>query len=237
MLSLVFDAMTTPAAANPELLPTASWQFDLPNLWESAQTLLNQIYAPQPNQDTDLLQQLAFVPGLKELLMLRQVHALEHGTVWVLSNQYPAIGLNDPNATADNEQLGGMSTDQGFYLYGVVERSQVERAARQALRRLTRGEWQLAIHPRCGTNLSVEILLTSGLFLGSQVLLPKGPIEQVLGLGLAATTAAQLAPEIGMFIQRHLATAIPFNLEIVGVSAVTDLSGSPAHFVQVRWQE
>ena len=39
---------------------------------------------PHPSQDTDLLQQLSFVPGLKEILLLRQVHALEHATVWVL---------------------------------------------------------------------------------------------------------------------------------------------------------
>ncbi|MHC5832407.1 MAG: DUF6391 domain-containing protein, partial [Nostoc sp.] len=39
---------------------------------------------PQPTQDADLLRQLSFIPGLKEILMLRQVHALEHATVWVL---------------------------------------------------------------------------------------------------------------------------------------------------------
>jgi hypothetical protein len=44
------------------------WSFDSP--------------APQATQDADLLKQLNFVPGLKEILMLRQVHALEHATVW-----------------------------------------------------------------------------------------------------------------------------------------------------------
>ena len=42
-------------------------------------------FAPQRTQDADLLRQLNFVPGLKEVLTLRQVHALEHATVWVLS--------------------------------------------------------------------------------------------------------------------------------------------------------
>ncbi|TAG62675.1 MAG: hypothetical protein EAZ28_02340, partial [Oscillatoriales cyanobacterium] len=69
-------------------------------------------FAPQPTQDADLLRQLDFVPGLKEILTLRQVHALEHATVWVLSQSG-----GTPTARADNQLLGGMSTDQGFYLY------------------------------------------------------------------------------------------------------------------------
>jgi|GEM_PF-3387081 hypothetical protein len=40
---------------------------------------------PRPTQDSELIQQLSFIPGLKETLMLRQIHALEHATVWVLS--------------------------------------------------------------------------------------------------------------------------------------------------------
>ena len=45
--------------------------------------------APHPTQDADLLQQLSFIPGLKEILMLRQVNALEHATVCLLvENKY-----------------------------------------------------------------------------------------------------------------------------------------------------
>jgi len=32
-----------------------------------------------------LTQQLGFLPGLKEILTRRQVHALEHATVWLLT--------------------------------------------------------------------------------------------------------------------------------------------------------
>ena len=55
-------------------------------------------FAPQRTQDADLLRQLDFVPGLKEVLTLRQVHALEHATVWVLSQSGPAA-----TARADND--------------------------------------------------------------------------------------------------------------------------------------
>ncbi|MFN9259527.1 MAG: hypothetical protein ACK6BR_09850, partial [Microcystis sp.] len=42
-------------------------------------------FNPSPQQDSDLLAQIGFIPGFKEFLTLRQVHALEHATVWVLS--------------------------------------------------------------------------------------------------------------------------------------------------------
>ncbi|MBW4487719.1 MAG: hypothetical protein KME12_08005 [Trichocoleus desertorum ATA4-8-CV12] len=197
------------------------------------------LVTPSQTQDVDLLRQLNFIPGLKELLMLRQVHALEHATVWVLSESSvgPSSSIVSRTSSTDNELLGGMSTDQGFYLYGQVETMYLRRAVHQALQRVTEGEWNLAVHPRCGTNLSVNMLLTVGLALGIHLVLPRGPIEQLLGLGLATTTAAQLAPGLGSVAQQYVTTAIPFNLAIAGVAAIRDDWGRPAHFVRVRWTE
>ncbi|NES18352.1 MAG: hypothetical protein F6K41_05335 [Symploca sp. SIO3E6] len=190
---------------------------------------------PQPKQDTDLLKQLDFVPGLKEILMLRQVHALEHATVWVLGERF---GLSRTgSATTDKDTLGGLSTDQGFYLYGEINLPDLRRAVPLALRRITRGEWDLAVHPRCGTNLSVNMFLTAGLALGAHLVMPPGPVEQVLGLGLAAAAASQLTPELGSLAQKYLTTAIPFNLAVEGITATSDIWGNPAHFVRVRWKE
>ncbi|MEG3841251.1 DUF6391 domain-containing protein [Microcoleus sp. herbarium14] len=189
-------------------------------------------FAPQRNQDADLLRQLDFVPGLKEVLTLRQVHALEHATVWVLGQSGPAA-----TARADNELLGGMSTDQGFYLYGRVNIAQLRHAVQSALQRIASGEWDLAVHPRCGTNLSVGMLLTAGLAVGINLALPRGPILQLLGLGAAAAAAAQLAPDVGSLAQRYVTTAIPFNLSVVDISVSHDFWGREAHFVRVRWVE
>jgi hypothetical protein len=189
-------------------------------------------FAPQRTQDADLLRQLDFVPGLKEVLTLRQVHALEHATVWVLSQSGPAA-----TARADNDLLGGMSTDQGFYLYGRVNIAQLRQAVREALQRIASGEWDLAVHPRCGTNLSVGMLLTAGLAVGIHLALPRGPILQLLGLGAAAAAAAQLAPDVGALAQRYVTTAIPFNLGVVDISVTHDFWGREAHFVRVRWVE
>ncbi|MBW4636059.1 MAG: hypothetical protein KME30_30515 [Iphinoe sp. HA4291-MV1] len=194
---------------------------------------------PQPTQDADLLRHLSFLPGLKEILMLRQVHALEHATVWVLSasKNVQASTRIPSNFQVDNEFLGGLSTDRGFYLYGEVKISDLRRAVTLALHRLTHGEWDLAVHPRCGTNVSVAMLLTAGLAVGMHLLLPRGPIEQLIGLGLAATTATELAPDIGTLAQRYLTTSIPFNLKIENITYTRDLWGRQAYFVQVQWRE
>ncbi|WP_445974564.1 DUF6391 domain-containing protein [Plectonema radiosum] len=187
----------------------------------------------QPTQDADLLKQLSFVPGLKEILMLRQVHALEHATVWVLGQSTSYLS----NFQIDNELLSGLSTEEGFYLYGEVNISNLRRAVTLALHRLTNGEVDLAVHPRCGTNASVAMLLTAGLAVGMHLLLPFRPIEQLVGFGLAATTAAEIAPDIGALAQRYVTTAIPFNLAIENITITRDIWGREAHFVKVRWRE
>ena len=201
---------------------------------------------PQPTQDTDLLKQIGFIPGLKELLMVRQVHALEHATVWILSGALESIpDINFDANWTDTGNLGGLSTERGFYLYGQVETCEVQRAARQALARMKGGEWKLAVHPRCGTNISVGMLLTASLALGIHLLLPRGPIEQLLGFGFAASTATQLTPELGRLVQQYITTAVPFNLAIKDVTTSThdsteralDAWGRPTHFVQIAWVE
>ncbi|NEP63292.1 MAG: hypothetical protein F6K31_41385 [Symploca sp. SIO2G7] len=194
---------------------------------------------PQPTQDTDLLKQLNFVPGLKEFLMLRQVHALEHATVWVLEERFGAsrTGSAITGYPRDKDTLGGLSTDEGFYLYGEVHLPDLRRAVPLALRRITKGEWDLAVHPRCGTNLSVGMFLTAGLALGSHLVMPPGFVEQMLGLGLATAAANQLTPELGSLAQKYLTTAIPFNIAVEGITATSDIWGSPVHFVRVRWKD
>jgi hypothetical protein len=196
-------------------------------------------FSPEAAQDANLLHQLSFIPGLKEVLLVRQVHALEHATIWLLSNPDSSRTSNRPldRPWESNTSLGGMSTDQGFYIYGAVSSMKLRQAAHLALLRLVRGEWDLAVHPRCGTNLSVGMLIAAGLVLGVPWVLPRNPLEQFLGMGLAATAAAHLAPELGSLAQRYITTAIPFNLAIEHVSALGDRQGHPVHFVQVRWVE
>ncbi|MBE9166412.1 hypothetical protein IQ238_02300 [Pleurocapsales cyanobacterium LEGE 06147] len=196
-------------------------------------------FYPRPTQDSELLQQLGFIPGLKELLMLRQVHALEHATVWVLS-EIERMNNNQGKTNSpwqDNEAIGGLSTDKGFYLYGEMNLLNLKRAVRLALTRLKKGEWDLALHPRCGTNVSVAMLLTTGMILTTYLLGPREPLGQLLGLGLATTTANYFAPDLGMSVQRYLTTAIPFNLKVREITKTVDMWGRPAHFVSLNWQD
>ncbi|MDB9307110.1 DUF6391 domain-containing protein [Aphanizomenon sp. CS-733/32] len=194
--------------------------------------------APHPNQDADLLQQLSFIPGLKEILMLRQVHALEHATVWLLGeNKYSSLSSGTTTSIQlDDELLGGLSTEQGFFLYGDVNIHDLRRAVTLAKHRLTAGEWDLAVHPRCGTNVSVAMLLTAGLAVTIPFLLPFRPIEQLIGFGLAATAAAEIAPDLGMLTQRYLTTSIPFNLAIENITITRDFWGKESHFIKVYWE-
>jgi hypothetical protein len=202
----------------------------------------------QATRDSDLLRQFGYLPGFQELLMVRQVHALEHGTVWVLSEQSANVQADfqadrtNPNHTSPNHAstsaplLGGMSTDRGFYLYGQVSADHLWQAVHEARSRLVAGEWHLAVHPRCGTNLSVSMLLTAGLALGAHIMLPKNPLAQLMGLGVAATVATQLTPDLGSMAQQYLTTAIPFNIAIDRITSSRDRGGCPVHFVHLRWR-
>jgi hypothetical protein len=85
--------------------------------------------------------------------ILRRNHALEHATIVVMMEREPGRRLN------------GFSTDDGFFVQGVRSISEVESAAREAMRRLQNGEKRLAIHRNCGTTIVAANLLAAILFL------------------------------------------------------------------------
>jgi Domain of unknown function (DUF6391) len=154
---------------------------------------------------------------------IRQVHALEHGTLTILGEANPKM------------RLGGFSTDRGFFVYGAVESGELLRAAHSALVRLNNGEPELAIHPQCGTNLSVGLLAVAGLGLGVSAILPRRLVPQLLGAGFSALGAVQIAKQLGTLAQRHLTTSLPRNLEVIGVRSLADGAGRNNHFVQTQF--
>jgi hypothetical protein len=85
--------------------------------------------------------------------ILRRNHALEHATIVVMMEREPGRKLN------------GFSTDDGFFVQGVRSISEVESAARDAMRRLQSGEKRLAIHRNCGTTIVAANLLAAIFFL------------------------------------------------------------------------
>ena len=192
---------------------------------------------PDPNYDAELIKQLGFIPGLKEFIITRQIHALEHGTVWMLSNltNYKSRNLATSYLSADNETIGGLSTDKGFYLYGEINPAKLRQAVAKALHRLQQGEWNLALHPRCGTNSSVAAMLTTGMAMMAHVTLPKEPVHQLMGMGLATVAANYLAPDVGIYVQKYITTAIPFNLKVNKITKIIDKTGNSGYFVRLNW--
>lgn len=188
-----------------------------------------------PTQDADRLHQFGFVPGVQALLLVRQVHALEHATVWILGGTPKQTPYR--TVTQDDDRFGGRSTAAGFYLFGDVTTAALHHAVHKALHRLVTGESHLAVHPRCGTNLAVTLTLSAGIAMGSHVVLPKDPLSQFLGLGTALTLAAQLSPPIGEWMQANVTTAIPYNLRIQSIQPIAQESGQTVHFVAVEWRE
>jgi hypothetical protein len=78
---------------------------------------------------------------------LRRNHALEHATMHILGQRQPYL-----NAVA-------RTALDGFYVYGMVDTRALADTASEGLARLQAGETDLAVHPRCGTNLAVAGLL------------------------------------------------------------------------------
>jgi len=148
--------------------------------------------------------------------ILRRNHALEHATIVVMMERQPG------------RKLSGFSTDEGFFVQGVRSTQEVERAAREALRRLRGGERGLAIHRNCGTTIVAANLLAAVFFLGA------------LGIGLylqwplyllilgSVILAFALRVPLSLFLQRFVTTDADLtNAEVgwVEPAAPGDLKG------------
>lgn len=125
---------------------------------------------------------------------LKRNHALEHATIYVLSQRHwnlRVIGRSDP---------------WGFTLTGEASVEEVTAAAHEALTRLRAGEKELAVHPRCGTNLAVSALLAglaSFIAMGGKSQSRWEKLPRVL---LATMGALLVAQPLGLWTQQHITT-------------------------------
>ncbi|HEC36283.1 MAG TPA: hypothetical protein ENI39_07100 [Anaerolineae bacterium] len=140
---------------------------------------------------------------------VRRNHALEHATIHVLSQQ------------RRNLRVVGRSTLSGFTLYGDLPAEAVLQAAQEALERLRTGQWELAVHPTCGTNF-----VAGGALAGMGAFAVLTPRRRNLGewlsrlplVLLVATLGLILGQRLGAILQAHLTTdARVGDLRIVGV--------------------
>jgi hypothetical protein len=128
--------------------------------------------------------------------ILRRNHALEHATIVVMMEREPGRKLN------------GFSTDDGFFVQGVRSISEVESAAREAMRRLQNGEKRLAIHRNCGTTIVAANLLAAIFFLvtlGLGFLYLGGTYLYLMILGSVVLAFALRIP-LSLVLQRFVTT-------------------------------
>lgn len=130
---------------------------------------------------------------------IRKNHALEHGTIHLLSGRHPTLSI------------AGRSDSKGFYILGNTPTESIEWASRNSLLRLAAGDKELAVHPNCGTNL-----LTSGTLAASASFLTLLNVRnnrwqdrlERLPLALITTILALIiARPLGNAAQRYLTTS------------------------------
>lgn len=153
---------------------------------------------------------------------VRRNHALEHAAITVVTERHPNLFLR------------GRSNRKGFYIFGPIDAAELRSAVDEALRRLRSGEAELAIHPRCGTNLAVAGIL-SGLSaaLATQLRPRQNRFSYAI---LASLGSLMVAPQIGTATQRHLTTLADLgNLEVTGIERRhPPFAREPVHFVRTR---
>ncbi len=146
-----------------------------------------------------LLGKLLAFPTVRRV---RRNHALEHATVHLLSRK-----LKDTTIYA-------RSGFRGLVVFGDVSTEEVAGAVIEALKRLRGGEYQLALHPNCGTNLVTGGALT-GLAAVSALNVQqlggkKKSFWRLLGslplVILASTAALLLAQPLGQMLQLYVTT-------------------------------
>jgi hypothetical protein len=128
---------------------------------------------------------------------VRRNHALEHASLQILAKKNP------------HQSAAGYSDTRGFWVLGDVSTDALQEAVDEALARLQAGEWQLAIHPNCGTNF-----VAAGMVSGSLAWLAtlsdrdgwRGKVERLPLMVTLITLGTILAQPLGLKLQQVLTT-------------------------------
>jgi hypothetical protein len=158
---------------------------------------------------------------MEPIARVRRHHAIEHATVTLLSERNP------------NLRIVGRSDTTGFFIYGEVERAELEDAARRALARLQNGEAALAIHPRCGTNLVVAGLLSA---LAAILAIGRKPsLDKIPNVILATTIAGFIAQPLGAKFQERVTTSPDARgARVAGIRA-SQMGQIQVQHVDIEW--
>ncbi len=160
--------------------------------------------------------------GVTHVDRVRRNHALEHAAITIITERHPRVLLR------------GRSNSRGFYIFGDVPTDELRSAVDEALIRMHDGEEELAIHPRCGTNLAVASILSGLSAAAASRLRPRQNSWSYAVL--AAMAALFVAPSIGTEAQRHLTTLADLgDLRVTGIERRTrPVLGDTYHFVSTE---
>ena len=138
---------------------------------------------------------------------LRQNHALGHATIACLKRRMK------PDAMV----LGRATTD-GFCLYADAPNEVIAQAAQEGLARLKTGESNLAVSPRCGTNLVTTALLAAAASMVAMKGSDRGNrVPNLLMFTVGAVIAGQ---PLGRLAQRFVTTSADVaTLDIADISS------------------
>lgn len=159
--------------------------------------------------------------NLGVIAKLRRNHGIEHATAHVLQEWDPQI------------TLAGLADPTGFSLIGDIETERLERAVKQALERMKKGEAHLAVHPRCGTQLVTLGALTALAALLSQGRRPQ--LKRLPDVIVATTLAAVVAQPIGLALQKYGTTSPDVQNARLARITKSDLGGVTYHHVDISW--
>lgn len=159
---------------------------------------------------------------IQPIARVRRHHAIEHATVTLLTERNPDV------------RVIGRSDTKGFYIYGDVDRDELEDAAQRGLARLQSGESALAVHPRCGTNIVVTSLLSA---LAAMLALGRRPrLDKIPNVILATTLAAFLAQPLGAQVQEHITTSPDVRGARIGAIRESRMGKVKVQHVEIEWE-
>ena len=106
---------------------------------------------------------------------------------------------------------------------GDVSTEDLRNAVQEAMQRLKSGEYHLAVHPNCGTNIATAGILAA--LAGFLAMFRTGrrwrdKLERLPLAASLATLAMLVARPLGYLLQRHITTSADLNnLEVVNIES------------------
>lgn len=154
---------------------------------------------------------------------IRRNHGIEHATVHVLSESNP------------NLAVVGRADGSGFNIIGDVNPEELAAAVQEALRRMKKGEENLAVHPRCGTQL-----VTLGALTAVAAFLALGTRPRASRLPdtiIATTLAAIVAQPLGLSLQKYVTTSPDVQAAYFAAVTPRQFAGLEFWHVDIGWDD